>query len=265
MKKIKMLVFDVDGTLYDLKHHEIPASAIAAIQQAKQNGYLFVIASGRAHYGLGAKLMELQPDYIISVSGGVVVDQHQSIITRHDFTKQDVEDLLQFCHTQEAGLILKFIDHMYIYQHPEKIDWLEGQRKSDIGEAPFLSHPQQNHHVLDLPQSASVHADPLIVQQVYGAHPTLQFLPYSEDGFDVVLRGIHKGLGVQALMDHLRLDKEEVACFGDNYNDLEMMQVVGHPIAMGNAVEDIKKVAEFITATSDQDGIYIGLQYLHCI
>lgn len=265
MKKLKMLVFDVDGTLYDVKRHEIPKSAIEAIHKAKQNGYLFVIASGRAHYGLGAAIMELQPDYIISVSGGVIVDQHQNIIVRHDFAKQDVEELLQFCHTQEAGLVLKFIDHMYIYQHAEKVDWLEGQMLSDIGEEPFIQHPQQLQHTLDSPQSACVHADPLVVKQVYGAHAKLQFLPYSDDGFDVVLKGIHKGVGVQLLMDYLHLDKEEVACIGDNYNDLEMMQVVAHPIAMGNAIEDIKKIAEFITTTSDQDGIQIALQYLNCL
>lgn len=44
-----------------------------------------------------------------------------------------------------------------------------------------------------------------------------------------------------------------------------MMQVVGHPIAMGNTVADLKKVAEFVTATTDQNGIYVALQYLHRI
>ena len=53
MKNIKMLVFDVDGTLYDLVEHCIPTSCIEAIKQAKEHGYIFVIATGRAHYGLG--------------------------------------------------------------------------------------------------------------------------------------------------------------------------------------------------------------------
>ena len=48
---LKLLVFDVDGTLYDLKNHEIPSSCQKAIAQAKQNGLIFVIATGRTHYG----------------------------------------------------------------------------------------------------------------------------------------------------------------------------------------------------------------------
>lgn len=264
MKKIKMLVFDVDGTLYDLVRHEIPATAIEAIQKAKANGYLFVIATGRAHYGLGKALNDLQPDYILSVSGGVVVDKSGTVISHHDFSKADVDGLLTFCQEQEAGLVFKFMDHMYIYQHPEKIDWLEGQKHSDIGPEPFIDHPQQDRHLQDLPQSASVHADPKAVNRVYGNHAKLQFLPYSKDGYDVVLKGINKGVGLQELMNYLKLDKDEVACFGDNFNDLEMMQVAGHPIAMGNAIEEVKKAAEYITTASDQDGIYHALRYLKC-
>lgn len=265
MKKIKMLVFDVDGTLYDLVRHEIPASAIKAIKQAKANGYLFVIATGRAHYGLGKALNDLQPDYILSVSGGVVVDKDQNIISHHDFSKENVHDLLSFCKEQKAGLVFKFLDHMYIYQHPEKIDWLEGQKQSDIGSEPFIDHPQQIRHLQELPQSASIHADPKKVKRVFENHQEIQFLPYSSDGYDVVLKGINKGVGLRELMEYLHLDKEEVACVGDNYNDLEMMRVAGHPIAMGNAIEEVKEAAEFITSASDENGIYHALQYLQCI
>lgn len=259
-----MLVFDVDGTLYDCVHHRIPESAIAAVQKAKQNGYYFVIATGRAHYGLGKALNDLAPDFILSVSGGVVVNQAQEVISHHDFTKEDVEELLTFCHTHEAGLLFKFLDHMYIYQHPEKIDWLKGQMESDIGKEPFLEHPQQTHHLQDLPQSASIHADPKAVEEAFFNHPRIQFLPYSKDGYDVVLKGINKGVGLQELMEYLHITKEEVACIGDNFNDLEMMEVAGYRIAMGNAIEEIKKAADFITTATDQDGIYHALKHLEC-
>ena len=59
---IKMLVFDVDGTLYDLNRHEIPRSCQEAIAKAKRSGLIFVIATGRTHYGLGAALNALEPD-----------------------------------------------------------------------------------------------------------------------------------------------------------------------------------------------------------
>lgn len=265
MKQLKMLVFDVDGTLYDLVDHCIPTSCIKAIKQAKENGYIFVIATGRAHYGLGAALNALQPDYILSASGGVVVDQDGTIISHHDLSKEAVAQLLDFCHQEEAGLVFKFLDHMYIYQHPEKIDWLKGQMESDIGKEPFLYHEEQTRHTIDLPQSASVHASPEAVAEVFQDHEELAFLQYSKDGYDVVPKGIHKGVGLQELMDYLHLEKEEVACFGDNYNDLEMMDVAGIRVAMGNAIQEVKEKADFVTASSHEDGIYLALQHLLCI
>lgn len=265
MKQLKMLVFDVDGTLYDLVHHEIPATCREAIQQAKANGYLFVIATGRAHYGLGKALEELEPDYILAVNGGVVVNSKKEVLLHHDFTKADTDQLLQFCHDQEAGLVFKMLDHMYIYQHPEKVDWLKGQMQSDIGTEPFLDHPQQTIHLTQSPQSASIHADPEAVERVFGNSETISFLRYSSDGYDVVPKGLHKGVGLLELMEYLHLSKEEVACFGDNYNDLEMMQTAGYSVAMGNAIEEIKQAADHITASTDHDGIYLALQHLNCI
>ena len=70
---IRLLVFDVDGTLYDMKHHEIPASCRQAIAQAKAAGIRFAIATGRTHYALGKALNDLKPDYILGVNGAVVV------------------------------------------------------------------------------------------------------------------------------------------------------------------------------------------------
>lgn len=265
MKNIKMLVFDVDGTLYDLVEHCIPTSCIKAIKQAKENGYIFVIATGRAHYGLGKALHDLQPDYILSASGGVVVDKDGKVISYHDISAQAVHELLDFCHKEEAGLVFKFLDHMYIYQHAEKIDWLKGQMESDIGKAPFIFHEEQTRHLQDLPQSASVHADPKMVKEVFQDHKEIAFLQYSKDGYDVVPQGVHKGIGLQELMDYLHLTKEEVACFGDNYNDLEMMDVAGWRIAMGNAIDELKEKADYVTTASHEDGIYLALQHLHCI
>lgn len=264
MERIKMLVFDVDGTLYDLVRQEIPASAIEAIQRAKENGYLFVIASGRAHYALGKTLNDLSPDYVISMSGCVVSEGNGRIISHHDFTERDVAELLAFCHKHEAGLVFKFPDRMYIYQHPEKIDWLQGQMNSDVGKEPFVNCPMQDHHLIALPQSASIHADPKTVERTFGNHKRLSFLPYSADGYDVVPIGMNKGVGLRKLMDHLHLSQSEVACIGDNFNDLEMMAAAGVRIAMGNAIHAVKAIADYITDTTDQDGIYHALKYLKC-
>lgn len=61
--ELKLIIFDVDGTLYDLKSHCIPQSCTEAIRQLKRNKIRFAIASGRAHYGMGKALNDLRADY----------------------------------------------------------------------------------------------------------------------------------------------------------------------------------------------------------
>ena len=266
MENLKMVVFDVDGTLYDMVNHEIPHSCVAALKEMKANGYLFVIATGRAHYGLGTALNELNADYILSMNGGAVVDHEGKVISHHDISQKDVERLNAFCKQAEAGLVWKFLDHMYIYQHEEKIDWLEGQRSSDIGTEPFIECPQQDRHLKgDQPLSASVHAPLDLVRATFKADDSLSFLQYSADGFDVVPQGINKSVGLKDLMTYLNLKPEEVACIGDNYNDLEMMDTAGYAIAMGNAIDEVKAKADFVTTASNQDGIANALKHLGCV
>ena len=78
--QIKAAIFDVDGTLYDLKSHCIPQSCTEAIRQLKRNKIRFAIASGRAHYGMGKALNDLRADYIIADSGGVIVDSEGNML-----------------------------------------------------------------------------------------------------------------------------------------------------------------------------------------
>lgn len=261
---IQLVIFDVDGTLYDLNKHCIPASTIHAIQQMKKKGTRFAIATGRAHYGLGKALNDLHADYIIADSGGVIVDQQQNILYHQDIPYEQCCALVQYAQEHEAGLLLKFPKHMYIYQHPEKIDWLIGQMNSDIGREPFIFHPEQDRHFLELPQCASLHDDENRVKE-FAKHCPLSFRQFSKNGFDIAPNGVNKGTGIRKLLEILHLHKEDCACFGDNYNDIEMMESCGYRIAMGNAIEPIKEMADYVTAPIDEDGIQKGLAHLHLI
>lgn len=262
--KIKCAVFDVDGTLYDYKSHSIPASTIEAIKKLKEKGILFVIASGRAPYGLGKALNELQADYILGDNGALVVNQKGEILKRHDFSRASVDQINAFAKRVSAGLCWKFTDRMYIYQNPEKIDWLESQLLSDVGREPFV-FDDHTRHLRDLPQSASLHAPANLVREEFKENDELAFLAFSNDGYDVVLKNMNKGVGLLELMEVLHLDSTEIIAFGDNYNDLEMLEVAGTCVAMGNAIEEVKKMATLVTGDCGEDGIYSALEKLGII
>lgn len=253
---IKLCVFDVDGTLYDSRNGCVLPSTQEALLRLHNHGILIAVATGRVHYGLGKALNALNFDYVCAVNGGVIVDSKGNVLTRHNFTKEDVMQVNEFAYTHEAGLAWKFIDHVYIYSHPEKIDWYESQRNSDIGQEPFIELPSQDRHFIDLPQSASLHAPYEAVCEAFGESETIQCLRYSEDGFDVVLKGMNKGVCIEELSKLCGIKKEEIMVFGDNYNDLPMFDKAGLKVAMGNAIEEIKEKADFVSDDCSHDGIY---------
>lgn len=261
---IQLVIFDVDGTLYDEKTHQVPSSAIAAIKAMKKKQVRFAIATGRAPYGLGKAIDSLHADYVIADSGGLVVDQTGTILWKQDIPYTDVCSLLTFAQEIEAGLVFKFPRHMYIYQNPEKIEWLLGQMNSDIGREPFIFHPEQDRHFLELPQCASLHGD---AKQIlaFAKNSPLSFQQFSDTGFDVAPADVDKGKAVTRLLQLLQIEPADCACFGDSYNDRSMMEACGRRIAMGNAAASIKAIADHVTSDVDKDGILNGLRYLQIL
>ena len=66
---------------------------------------------------------------------------------------------------------------------------------------------------------------------------------------DMMPKGVNKGLGLRKIMEFLDIAPDECMALGDNYNDLEMLELAGYPVAMKNAVPEVKKVCRYETDT----------------
>ena len=85
----------------------------------------------------------------------------------------------------------------------------------------------------------------------------------SSDFFlELVPKGIDKGAALGRLLELLGLTPEALIAMGDNYNDLGMLRLAGTSVAMGNAPEDIKAVASYVTRTNNEDGVAYALEEL---
>ena len=83
---------------------------------------------------------------------------------------------------------------------------------------------------------------------------------WSETGIDIIPRNGGKSTGIQKFLDSQGLRQDEIMAFGDGQNDIEMLRFAGIGIAMGNAKEEVKKVADYVTDTVDHDGIAKALR-----
>lgn len=261
----RMAVFDVDGTLWDLKTNRVPDSSIRSIAEMKKRGVLFVIASARTVYGLGDALLSLAPDYFIACNGGVLADRSGKILFHRDMSEADCDALAALADDADAGLLLKFPHHMYLYRAPEKFDWLEGQMNSDIGRDKFRTDFTCAKHHTQLPQCGCIQGDAGKIRAFAASSETLSFYPYSEHGFDVAPLLSTKGSGLLELMKLLSIRKEETIAFGDGTNDLDMIKEAGTGVAMGNAVPALKEAADYVTAAVDEEGIRKALLHFGLI
>ena len=75
-------------------------------------------------------------------------------------------------------------------------------------------------------------------------------------------KNIDKAASLQRLIEHLGIKQDEVICFGDGYNDLTMIKFAGLGVAMANSVDDVKKHANYVTLSNDEEGIYECLKIL---
>jgi hydroxymethylpyrimidine pyrophosphatase-like HAD family hydrolase len=82
---------------------------------------------------------------------------------------------------------------------------------------------------------------------------------------DVTAKGADKGEGIMAMAEHLGLDPQYTMAFGDGGNDSTMVRRAGIGVAMGNAIDELKKEADFVTTSVDEDGIRYALSHFGLI
>jgi Cof subfamily protein (haloacid dehalogenase superfamily) len=255
---IKALFFDIDGTLVSFKSHEIPESTVRALEKAKENGIRIYISTGRPIPFITNidKIKHLVDGYITTNGGYCFVGN--SIVCINAIPKNDVETLLELSDNCKFPVILV------------------GQRKITV----VNTNPLVNEIFVE---NLKVHSDAMgdSLEEVL-AEPILQataFLGAEEqqivmsrlagcisgrwhqDFTDITSTYADKGKGLQAIAAHEDLLLSNCMAFGDGGNDISIIKAAGVGVAMGNAGDDVKFVADYITTSVDEDGIANALKH----
>lgn len=251
----KLIMFDIDGTLLD-HEKKLPTSTKEAIRSLKEAGHEVAIATGRAPYFIQELRKELEIDSFVCFNGQYVEIDNE-VIYKNPIRKELLTHLSSFSLSHEHPLVYMSGEAMKstIKQHAE----IETCFTSlDIG----VSHPEMNanyYNEMEIYQTllfCKEHEE-LVYRQ---SMPDLNFVRWHEYSLDVLPMGGSKAMGIEKFMTHKGFAKEEVYAFGDNLNDVEMLQYVGHGVAMGNAPEAVKKFARYVTKDVADDGIAYGLE-----
>ncbi|WP_106765854.1 Cof-type HAD-IIB family hydrolase [Paenibacillus faecalis] len=255
----KLVFFDIDGTLLD-HEKKVPLSTKEAIDELKAGGHEAAIATGRPPFLFKELREELGIDSYVSLNGQYVVYQGKVV----------------YSNPIPPEVLLSLKDYAQNYGQPIAFTSADNTKLNMIHharvEASYTPHqlpiPECDPHYnlgRDIYQAALFCTEEEEVSYSEEYRDQLRFVRWDRVCVDVIPMGGSKAAGIEKFIQHTGFKREDVIAFGDNLNDLEMLQFVGHGVAMGNANPVVKEAARYVTRDVDQDGIMHGLCQLGLI
>lgn len=269
----KIIFLDVDGTLVN-DSGLVPASAKQAVQAARDNGHDVFLCTGRSKAELHDEILEIGFDGMIAAAGGYI-EANETVVFHKSFNNDDVRQLVGYFDDKGIDFYLESNGGLFASKNCKArltelllaapgLD-LAVREKILAGTDPFLAclienedlHRADVNKISFLGSTVPIEAiKETFFNQFNVISSTVPL--FGENSGEVSLPGINKALAIQMLLDHLQLSQQDTLAFGDGINDTEMLSFVQCGIAMGNAKEALKAIADDVTTTHDDDGIYRG-------
>lgn len=252
--KIKAVFFDIDGTLVSFASHGVPESARLAVKRLRKRGIKVFISTGRLLRHTEV-VSDIEVDGYVTVNGSYCVTADGRKIFERSFPRVTLDRV--FALEEKYGFQAALMTHDDIY-----IDRITDRVQS----------------IIDM-----IHITPAVadLKRIAASEPVLQMCPYIGEDLermimaelpecvgtrwidifmDINMRGIDKSVGARKVMEFYGLTMDEAMAFGDGGNDIPIVRDAAVGVAMGNACDDLKSVADHVTGDVDHDGVLLALE-----
>lgn len=275
---IKVIIMDVDGTLTNSQKVVTPQTKEALIK-AEENGAILILASGRPTSGLMDLARELKMDQyhglLVSYNGSKVVDcETMETLFNQALSVEEGKAVLE--HMKKFDRVRPMIDrdgYMFVNNvYDNMIQWKGKpfdviQYESRGGKfklceiddlAAFVDFPLNKILTTSDPEYLQAHYQ----EMMEPFKDTLSCMFTGDFYFEFTAQGIDKAKALDTVLIPMGYKREEMIAFGDGHNDASMVKYAGIGVAMENAVQDLKDIADEITLSNEEDGIAVSL-YKH--
>lgn len=267
---IKLIALDLDGTLLNSAKQVTPRT-FEALQKAASKGVAIVPSTGRSLDGIPENIAKLPfVQYALTLNGAVVVDiRAHKIVYQCNFSKEEALYLWEYLQKYDALCDCAIDGELYMEhktfsklaeygQSPERIALMRSTRK----EANSI-------HEMLLQETTKTAKMNLLfddMQERLLAKKELEQIPFVEvssslpRNLELNRKGGNKGNGLLSLAEYLGIAREQIMACGDSDNDYSMIEAAGLGVAMGNGLEEIKRIADKVTLSNDQDGVAYAIE-----
>ncbi len=254
--KTKALFFDIDGTLVSFRTHVIPDSTVRALERAKAAGIGIYISTGRP-VPLIVNLGQIQHliDGYISTTGALCFVGQQTVSCT-SISLADVHRVLDACRRMDKPCVVVGEEHVGVLNINAEVDQAF---RVGLGLNDFVFAD-----VEDVLHEPILQLTPFFTEEDERAvMPTLEACTSGRwiDNFcDITHRDADKGKALVTMAEYLGIKIEETMAFGDGGNDITILRQAGIGVAMGNANDEVKQAADFVTRSVDEDGVAYALE-----
>ncbi|WP_312425913.1 Cof-type HAD-IIB family hydrolase [Lacrimispora sp.] len=270
MSDIKVIIMDIDGTLFNSKKM-ITAKTKEALLKAQSAGAKLILASGRPTAGLLQIGKELEMDQhhglFVAYNGSKVIDfESMETLFNKPLGISDGKAVLEHLKKFDVYPMIDKDKYMYVNNvYADPIQW-KGQSINIIeyearGGGFLLCEKEDLSEFLDYEVNKILTAgDPFYLQENYidmmdPFKENLNCMFTADFYFEYTAKGIDKAKALDTVLKPMGFVPAQMIGFGDGMNDISMIQYTGIGVAMENAVQELKNVAQFVTTSNDEDGI----------
>lgn len=263
--KYQWIAMDMDGTLCNSKK-EISPRTKEILWKAQEMGMHLILASGRPTAGLLKQAKELKMDqyggYLLAFNGARITSYpEQKVLYNHTIPKKYILPILNNAKALNMSVMIHDGEDVVV----EDANCYKAEYEAFLTNMKIKVVDALKEYLTFEPNKFLISAPEEYMKQVMEDFkcPFQDLLSISTSApfyLEVMNQGIDKGASLKRLAEIMQMDKEAIIAFGDEMNDLTMLQYVGHGVAMGNAVKPVQRIAKEITKSNDEDGIAVTLE-----
>lgn len=270
MQDIRLVALDLDGTVFN-DQKEITPRTLAAIRTACAQGVAVLPATGRTASGIPAAFTAIPGvRYALTSNGASVVDLTTGgQLVNQPFKTEDALKIYDIL-AKGAGMMSIFIGGESYTTHENTVRHID--MVPDNLRSYFLTtrievddmHATMQAHAHEIEKFSMIYRSEaerdVAWREIEETCPGMELTSSLPRNMEINAPGVTKGSGLLALAAHLGLTRAQTMAVGDSGNDRAMLEAAGLGVAMGNATEDIKEIADAVTEDNNHDGVAAAIE-----
>ena len=241
--------FDMDGTLYNNQFHEVSKKTFEMLNHLQKQGHFVALATSRCHQELKhlpSCMRNFDFDSVISDGGSLILNSDKRVVDKHPIPNCVMHQIVDFSQKENVMFRYSTMNHDYFgtpYNQFAHNIYFKLYMTSPIFK------PYSNDEVLNV----ILFCHGKVKERAKVLFKDLSLVDFP-NCFEMRARKITKASAIQTIVNQHSFEK--IYCFGDGANDVEMLKLADVGVAMGNACDALKQVADRVIGRVDQDGIY---------